>query len=764
MILTKAKIIATNQNNGTATVSPQGEGRGQNYNGIALLQPYSGQGWGIRAGVETDSTVFIEKDKLGKYKILGYQADDKFFSDGAGDPNHNLLYDSLPKFKVVKEGELALQSRANSVVLLDQLGNISLTTSLGTSLEISKEYDSINQISVNSLIRTEAALVKNGLVKRDLRTAKERDEDLFLGGLLALENSELNLDTVGVDVQHTITDAIVVLKGIFDPDAGKPSILSLPGLKGVPKADKIVQNIKNPALTEYRIDVNEFSDGVSSLNLVEDNDLLKQGRLPLNLAGRFTLGTLVEANGRTPRFDYVFGTGKAKGHGEIWKVPGLNEIHSSVDFKVDLTKNIKDPASFGNSTQWSVASIEKFNAAIAFQLLLNTRGADHKGNIPNATSTGSLWSFQVDKEGMTKWNIPASTPLGEPHRKGRSLLWNMDGSLTQSIGKEENEALPSITGKAYGTTTEDQVSFINVAKTRRDRSWTSDFEGSVEWRVGADYAGQSSMIQADGSHAFYYGKNSSKEPSILNKIKTTGLTSPSKSRSRLGNSISGRTAGSVELDLGFNDNTNKQSIGLNTDGMISMTVGEDPSHDSLVLNTSGNIKFKVVNGGHRFEMNSKSASNDFQNGIILQHGGPTASVIQIDNSGVITIRNGSFNSNIIMSAKGDISIMNPSAKLSLALDGTISLGGAMAGIDISPTKGIILRTIGGSINLNTIGKVEIAANAGATITGPFSHLNTTATLLSAGASTSAFTVASSGPGFLDPLTGDSTGGFPTVKA
>ena len=764
MVIIKARIVSINQENGTAIVSPHGEGRDHNHKDVPLLQPYSGRGWGIRAGVESDSIAYVEEDKFGLYKILAYHAEGQFFPGESIQLPDAAVYYSVPKFKILKEGELALQSRANSLVFLDQLGNISLSTSLGTSLEVNKEYDSINQISVNSLTRTEAVLIRNGLIKRDLRTAKERDEDLFLGGLLALDSGEQNLDIVGVDVEHAITDAIIVLKGVFDPDAGKPSILSIPGIKGVPKTDKIVQNIKNPALTEYRIDVNEFSDGISSLNLVEDNELSKQGRLPLNLASRLALGTIIEASGRMPRFDYVFGSGKAKGHGEIWKVPGLNETNSSVDFKIDLTKNIKDPVSFGDKEQWSVANISKFNSALAFQLLLNTRGADHKGNIPSSTSVGSIWSFQVDKEGMTKWNIPASTPLSEPHRKGRSLLWNMDGSLTQSIGKEENELLPSITGKAFGTIKEDQVAFVNIAKTRRDRSWTADFEGSIEQRIGADYTGQSSMTQADGSHAFYYGKNRSKEESILNKIKTSGLQSPSKSRNRLGNSISGRTEGSVEFDLGFNDNTNKQSIGLNTDGMISMTIGEDPSHDSLLLNTAGNIKFKVVNGGHRFEMTSKSASSDFKNGIILQHGGRTASSIQIDSNGVITLRNGFFNSNIIMSAKGDITIMNPSAKLSLALDGTISLGGAMAGIDISPTKGVIIRTVGGSINLSNIGKVEIAANAGATITGPFSHLNTTSTMLSPGALVSPFTVGAAGPGILDPLTGDSAAGFPSVKA
>jgi hypothetical protein len=521
----------------------------------------------------------------------------------------------------------------------------------------------------------------------------------------------------------------------------------------------MIQKIKNPALAEYRIDVSEFSDGVSSLNILEESDNLKQGRLPLNLAARFALGTVVDENGRMPRFDYVFGTGEGKGHKEIWKLTGVNETNASVDFKINPSESVKTPAVLGNKTQWISSGIDRFNTSLALQLLLNTRGADHKGNIPSGTSIGSIWGLQVDKEGLTKWNIPASTPLGEHFRKGRSLLWNLDGSITQSVGKEDNTDLPSIAGKGN-----DKAKFVNVVDTRRERSWTADFEGTVEWRMGADFAGQSWMVHADGGHSFYYGKYKHTEPSIVSQIATAGLPSPSKSKRRIGTSISGRTEGSVEFDIGANEANNKQSIALNADGMMAITIGADKVKDSLILDTAGNIKFKVSDGGHKFEMLSSTSPDSFKNAIMLQHGGTTGSVIQIDANGVIMLRNAAFNTNIMISAQGAVNIINPAGKISLGIDGNISLGGALAGIDISPTTGIILRTSGGSISLNTIGKVEVAANTGFTVTGPFSHLNTTGVLLSPSAALSPFTVAAAGPGMIDPLTGHATAGFPSIKA
>ena len=765
MVIKKAKIKSVNTKAGVVELTPQGENRDQTRPNVPIVQPYAGRGWGILAGVETDSLVLMDDDNKGGSQILGYVPDNKFFVNSSEASTLPEEYEAQVKFKNLREGELALQSRANSLVFLRQDGGIELSTADGNLLEVNKNTDSINQLSVNQTVITEAGILRNGIVKRDLRSETQKNNDLFLSSFLKLDfSSDENLDFVGVDSSYTLSDQSGKLTGIFDPESGSPSILSIPGLKDIPKANKIVQQIKNPAVTEYRLDINEFSDGLTSANIFQDKTLLKQGRLPLNLASRFVLGTVVDDNGRMPRFDYVFGSGNPKGHGKIWSLPGINETNKSTDFKVDLSQTIESPVALGSTTQWISSGIAKFNTALAMQLVLNTRGADNAGKVPDAANTGSIWSMQVDKEGLTKWNIPASTTLGEKFRKGRSLLWNLDGSITQSVGKESNADLPSITGVGYKNATDDKVKFVNVLATRLDRSWTTDFEGSVEWRIGADTAGQSYMLQADGGHSFYYGKYSHAQPSVVSDTKI-GLKSPSKSGKRLGTSISGRTEGAVEFDIGANDPTNLQSAAINLAGMMSITIGQDDVKDSILLTTAGNIRFKVQNGGHKFEMLSASSAGPFNNGILLQHGGLTQSVFQIDANGVITIRNALYNSNIIMSQTGDISLLNTSGKITLSSTGNISIGGATAGIEISPTSGVILRTPGGSVNLNLAGKIELNANSGTTITGPFSHLNTTGVLLGPGAATSAFNVAAMGSGFLDPLTGNpcSVGGFSHIK-
>lgn len=766
MVIKKAKIQSVNFKTGTAEISPQGENRDQVRPNVPIVQPYAGRGWGILAGVETDSLVLTEDDNKGGSQILGYVPDSKFFIDNTETTPLPEEYQAHVKYKNLKEGEIALQSKANSLLFMSQNGNIELSTADGNLIEINKNTDSINQLSVNQTIVTEAAILKNGIVRRDLRSESQREGDLYLSSFLKLDfSSDENLDFVGVDSEYSISDSSGKLTGIFDPESGTPSTSSLPGIKDTPKSDKIIQKIKNPALTEYRIEVNEFSDGLTSLNITDDKDNLKQGRLPLNLASKLILGTAVDSNGRLPRFDYVFGSSTPKGHSKIWILPGVNETNKTVDFKVDLSQAISSPTILGKETQWVASGIPKFNTALAFQLVLNTRGADNGGKIPDGSNIGSPWSLQVDKEGLTKWNIPASTALGEKFRVGRSLLWNLDGSITQSVGKENNLELPNITGVGDDNTPEDRVKFINILKGRLDRSWSADFEGSVEWRLGADTVGQSMMTQADGGYSFYYGKYKHAEPSIVKTIPTAGLKSPSKSGKRIGTSISGRTEGAVEFDIGANDPTNNQSIALNASGMMSITIGEDDVKDSVLLNTAGSIRFKVANGGHKFEMLSAAATNGFKDGIIIQHGGTTQSVMQIDANGVIAIRNSLFKAGITISKNGDITASNIAGKISLSMNGDISIGGATAGIEVGPTTGVVLRTVAGSISINPAGKIEIAGQTGVTVSGAFSHLNTTGVLLGGGAFTSGYSAAAIGPGFIDPLTGNpcAVGGAGNVK-
>lgn len=757
MGIRKAKVSFVNHLTGIGTLTPMGV-RSATIPNINMTQPYVGRGWGIRVGVEPDSTVLLQDDDSGESYVLGYIPDKKFFKTVALE--EDAAARNAPKFKELQDGEIAIQSIANSILFLNQLGNISLETAEGAGLFINRSTDTINQLSVSNIQMSEGAIVTSGPVRRDTRTAKEQEEDIFLSSAVGFDFDRQELtDIIGVNPTHSLSTDVDSIKATFDPETGETPLSKIPVLKDLPFVQKIVSKIKNPALTEYTIDVNEFSDGVASLNIgTLSPDQKKAGFLPPNFASRLALGTVVDEVGRISRFDYSFSS--PKGHGDIWK-NNENSKQESVDYKIDPKKSVRTVESLGDSSHWVVNDVSRFNTAIAFQLILNTRGADHKGKVAGA-QPGSIWSFQVDKEGMTKWNVPAATNLGglEQARKGRSLLWNLDGSITQSVGMEDSQDLEKITGKGK------KSGFVNTLTPRRNRSWTADFEGNIEWRLGKDTIGQSMMIEADGGLAFYYGKYSANEPSVAAESGTSGLDSPSISGKRVGTSISGVTEGSVEFNIGVNSAQTAQSVALVTSGVMQIALGQDKTNTSLKVDAAGSVAFKVLNGGHKIELLSNQAKGAFKDGIRIQHGGPNQSVIQIDSKGVITLRNSLANSNIIMSANGDINLINiTGTKISLAADGTVSLGSGLAGIDISPTSGVVLRTPGGSISLNSAGKVEIAANLGFSVTGLQAHLNTTGVLFGPGAATSPYRVAVTGGGLgMDPLTGHSESGFSLIGA
>lgn len=754
MTLSKVRVSTINRLTDLATINYVGS-LGERQRDIIVTQPYVGRGWGIRVGVEEDSLALVADTGANETYIVGYFPDQKFHKGVPAEQDSGTR--NSPRFKELNEGEIVLQSMANSQVFLGLDGEIMFSTSDGNYFKIDKEHDTIASLCQNQIAITESTQAISGLVRRDIRNEKEKIEDLYLEDLINLDYQSDFQEIIGVDPQHRTRIDTDVAVGLFDPQDKASLVQNIPGLKNIPQVDTFI-SAWNPALTEHRLEISEFSDGLQGIQVLEQNDKsIEDGRLPISTFARVLLGTAVNARGKIERFDYCFSN--PKGHQEIWKIPGINEKQQSSDFKIDKNKALGEVGTVGNQFQWTVSDLDHFNTSTGFQLLLNTRGADSSGQIPNQQVAGSLWGLQVDKEGLTKWNIPAATSLNdkELYREGRSLLWNLDGSITQSIGRE-NSFLPNITGL------DEQTEFINITKERIERSITLDCEGSIEERIGADSAGQSLMIEADGSLAFYLGKHNSKSPSVCSDGPAPGLSGSSTSGKRTGTSIAGRTEGSIELDIGADTGQTAQSLAVNTKGVVRLSLGENSKKESFTCEAAGGFKWKTNNGGHIIEVVSAQSREFFNDGIRIQHGGPTQSVIQIDKNGVIALRNSLANSNIIMSKDGDINMVNATgSKFTLAKDGTISIGSGAAGIEISPTAGIILRVGGNSFSLSPTGKAELAVPIGFTITGGQTHINTSTFLIGAGAGTSPFRVQVCGGGLgLDPLTGLSETGYPLL--
>lgn len=510
------RIVNVDYNAGTCDVTTTDKTAGKR-KAVIYPYPYAGNGWGVLVGPEENSQVLLSYDKENRPWIIAYRPNATYFNDDIRGLSGVEATD-FPYRKPLS-GEVILQSKANSAIEMNQQGNIRLETVSGLYFEINKSLETIFQQSVDSQTVTESGIYKSGLVRRDVREDTDKQQDVLFGSGFGIDTSSLLFsEVIGRDPAYKVGDS---LKGLYDPtyDANAP------------------QTSLNAAVTETRLLLEEYADSNVGLDQVQLSDAAKaKGKMEVNRLMDIHLGTVVNDLGKIQRVDYGFGLGSTIGHGNIYS--------PSKDFHFNKNNTLKSP---NQSVDYErvVSELAKINAAIMMKLLLHTKGADNQGTLESDTFRGALWSLLVDKEGLTKLEIPAATDLGdegtEPGRAGKSLLANLNGSMTLALGKEKSE-----------NTTVNKVltELAHSTKGRKDRSFTMDAEGNIELVIGADEEKKQSLILA--------------------------------------------ADGSIEAKMG-KDTDNQRSIILTADGGIFLTVnGGDKDGNAVVVNVTGNVSQTVT--------------------------------------------------------------------------------------------------------------------------------------------------------------------------
>jgi len=454
---------------------------------IPYTLPYAGRGWGILVGPEEGSRVVIGYTSVNTPYVLAYLPNTFFYNDEIGD-SEGVGVDEFP-YQKPRLGEIVLQSKANSSFSLNDEGDARIDIGTGTFIELNRGLDTVIQESVDVLTINEAGKFKSGLVRRDVREEAEKELDALFGNTFDVDVSKLlYTEIIGQDPGYTQKEAKLP-NGLYDPAFGQTT-------GGI--------SAKNPALTEMRFEVEEYADsnvGLDEIRLT-DNEKAK-GKMEINRLADLHLGTVCNDFGKILRFDYGFGKG-GQGHGSIFS--------KSTDFFFNKNNTLKSSQKSANYESF-VDKMDKTASAILLKMLLHTKGADFKGNLESDEFRGALWSLLIDKEGLTKLEIPAATALGELGRAGKSLIANLNGSLTLALGKE----------KSSDTTVNDVLAsdVAHSTKGRLDRSITLDAEGNIETVIGADAEkGQSWALKTDGSIEGHIGKDTDNEQSI--KITTDG--------------------------------------------------------------------------------------------------------------------------------------------------------------------------------------------------------------------------------------------------
>jgi hypothetical protein len=597
---------------------------------VLLAQPYLGRGWGILTGVEIGSIVVVGEELGGHIRILAYLPHAQFLQDDVN-KRIDVTFDESP-YRRPASGEIVLQSKANSVIAMNGIGDIILETPDGNTIELDREADLIFQQSSQHEVVSDAGVMTAGVVRRDVRGLEERALDAIFGGISSLGfDFDVFSETIGIDPQYPLISDLGgknqvvnqgLTPGLFDPFFPKALI------EGRNSGVNVIDML-NPAVTEWNMEIHEFGDGNPGVDLpILDDNAKKKGHVEPNVLAQITFGTLVNEVGRQLRFDYAFGfddvtTGgqklSTKGHGKVWKT---GESTKSLDHHFDRNNTLKHLVGAqsqapqnsvpGHNTdaEWTVDSLEQVPTAVLFRSLLHTKGADNFGRLEtnlaipfragqqeriNAalqnSNPGSLWELQVDKEGLTKLNIPAATSINglEPYRAGRSLLLNMDGDATIAIGRQQ------ATGQ-QGLDRLTTVDFLNRNSYpnygRRGRSLTLDLAGNLEAHIGADNnVNQSIMVQADGSCALFLGKELG-VPSTALDFNNIPITRAAKAKTRKDRSLTARLEGNAELEVGH-DTEGQQSVIISTTGGGTLHCGKDRDGRSLEVITTGGVHIQI---------------------------------------------------------------------------------------------------------------------------------------------------------------------------
>lgn len=622
------RVINIDYDNGTCDVRYFDRVAGERTE-ILLTHPYTGRGWGILTGIEVGSLVLVTEEKNGRVRIVAYLPQPKFYADDVSE-----FKDVLPSespYRRPDEGEVILQSKPNSIVALNKMGDILLQTPEGNAIEIDREADLIFQQSSQRRTVCDGGTLDAGIVRRDVRSLEDRQLDIVFGG-----NSKLGLDfdqftdTVGLDPQYpnvsteggkSESPSSELIPGLFDPSFPNPNDPVETNQIGRGSGANVSDMI-NPGLTEWRWTVFEFADGNPGFDdalLIDEAKRL--GHVEPNMLVELITGTSVNEIGRQLRFDYAFGQADPKGHeGRAW-LTNENDTSLSTDRQFDRNNSLRETSrqpqtnaisapGHNSDSQWTVDTLPQSVTATAVQARIHTKGANNKGKqetvlasvlrngspeeITQALSNsfaGSLWELQIDKEGLTKLNIPAATDVDglEPYRAGRSVLLNTEGDITASVGKQvaTGEAgLPRLTSRSF-LNRNDYPSYG-----RKDRSLTLDLEGNLETWIGADQnVNQSVIAQLDGSISMAVGAELEKG-SQAESAYNAPITGASKASSRQGRSVTGSFDGNMELEVG-SDPEGQQSLIISTTGGNALHAGQDRDGQSLQVVTSGGIDIQI---------------------------------------------------------------------------------------------------------------------------------------------------------------------------
>lgn len=557
-------------------------GTGDNIFKCPIPWPYAGQGGGFLAGIEIGSVVLVAIGGATQHFIVGFVPNRRLFFDQEGVEDTPYNINSFPE---LEEGELMIKSPpSGSYIRLDVNGDIQLDAGLGDSsadLELSSLTKTLFFRTDNVYNFSEAGRVVEGVIKRDRNTKESSNVSGtfdFLGG------PEYN-------------------KILFD--VGRS-----PGLETQYRTTKISRDfIRNPALVEKRSIVYEYANSFGVQNISSEANAIV-GAQNVNGVDNLLVNTSARHNRRTD----VLNLNMFNYNHLIEKVEGtLVDIYGNV---LDINRHVLkipniDLADTGTAKLDDLKNIYRYmRRSVKYHVEINSR-KEIEGDEPSRTifkdyaREHSRWSIDVDGEGLTKINIPASSNTGNIPVLGRYLTSVQSDKNNRDSGSYKDPEVVDIRMAQFGAQDKSgeflgpEIIDTNYVPTsiEKDSGEKSNYKSIVV--AGTAYHDLLSIAPLIfSSEGKLRNPNPQKGAEVVYPVtkELNNKIDDQKTANAGGRSVHANLDGSLEMSIGA-DKVDGKSLVIDCQGGTITHFGKDKNNRSIIHQSDGDVIVQIGGDG-----------------------------------------------------------------------------------------------------------------------------------------------------------------------
>lgn len=602
---------------------------------------YPGRGGGVLIGVEKDTIVVLASGPMEKWYIVGFVPNLSFY--GNLDNVDQVRFDET-SYPALGAGEIVVKGTVGQYISLTNDGSLSFDAGAGNrgaDLELSPFANGLFLRTDNAYRFSEAGREIEGVIRRDVN-AKEQSDELGSVDFLSGESYEELLTTIG--------------RSPVDEIQTRTTVLSK-------------ETVRNPALIEKREIVYEYADSFGVQGF--DKELAALEKLDINNLAASIEALQVNPSARENRRTDILDLNLRNYNHLIERVQGtVVDIYGNI---LDINRNvIKLPDvelfnTHGSDRENLRKVYDYLRRSIKYHFEINARKAisstEPSSKLVGIGKEHSRFSLDIDGEGFTKINIPATSETGNIPVLSRYFVSrdqnNKDnGSFRDPQGKDIRVA--QFGAKSGG-------SFAGATISNKDYIPTTVDGNTVT--VGTAYHDMSSIVSSIFGSGKFGGQPILKN-TITNKIGDTAANAG-------GRSLHLNLDGSMEMSIG-SDTLDGKSLMMDLEGCLISFIGRDLNGRSIVHQSDGDVLIEIGGSGAR-EGDSEDRPGRLE--IHLKVDDKKSQKIVIDEDG-ITIE---VNGNAVFSSTGDMTI---SAGARLLLNGEMIFLHGTHDEDIKGTRAI----------------------------------------------------------------------------